>query len=73
MTESLYVRIKARLGAAGGRLCAALACYAVLLAAALCVLLPVRTSNERFLLGAVLAVFAILAAKTVAHSRDADE
>jgi hypothetical protein len=52
-----------------GRLMAALICYGVLLAAALVALLPVRTSNERYILGFVLALFAILIIKTIAHTQ----
>ena len=74
MPDSLYAQLRAKLrgkmGTANGRLFAALGCYAVLLSAALYVLLPTRTSDEQFLLGAVLLVFAILITKTLAHSRD---
>jgi hypothetical protein len=51
------------------RLILALACYLVLIILALVVFLPVRTSDERFALWLVLAVFAILIVKTI-RSRD---
>ena len=74
MSDSLYAQLRAKLrgkmGTANGRLFAALGCYAVLLAAALYVLLPTRTSDEQFLLGAVLLVFAMMIVKTLVHSRD---
>ena len=57
------------------RLLIGLGCYAVLIAIALYALLPVRTSNERFILGFVLFFFAILIVKTIIHSatdREAD-
>jgi putative copper export protein len=46
----------------------ALACYLVLAAVALYLLLPVRNSNDRFVLGFVLCFFAILAVKTISHA-----
>jgi hypothetical protein len=54
------------------RLLAVLACYAVLLAIALYMLLPARTSHERFLISAVVGVFAILIVKTMKHAHDDD-
>ena len=48
----------------------ALVCYAILIATALYVLLPVRSQEERYLLGFVLCVFAILIFKTLRHARD---
>jgi hypothetical protein len=51
------------------RLITALACYLVLIVIALVVFLPVRTSNDRFVLWLVLAFFAILIVKTI-RSRD---
>ncbi len=42
-----------------------LACYAVLIAIAVYALQPIRTSNDRFLLGFVLCFFAILIVKTI--------
>lgn len=47
------------------RLLIGLGCYAVLIAAAVYALQPIRTSNDRFLLGFVLCFFAILIVKTV--------
>ena len=52
------------------KLLIALICYGVLILAALCLLLPVRSSNESFILGAVLVVLTILIVKTIAHSQD---
>ena len=52
------------------RLMAALACYGVLIVVALFALLPIRSSNEGFVLALVLGVFAILIVKTIAHSQD---
>jgi hypothetical protein len=48
----------------------AMACYAVLIAVAVYALLPVRTSNDRFILGFVLCVFAILIFKTIIHAAE---
>jgi predicted membrane channel-forming protein YqfA (hemolysin III family) len=50
------------------RLYIALGCYGALVLVGLWVMLPVRSRDEQFLLGLFLAVFAILAVKTVAHS-----
>jgi len=47
------------------RLVIALACYLVLIVTALVVFLPVRTSNDRFVLWLVLAFLAILIVKTI--------
>ena len=47
-------------------------CYGVLILASLFVLLPVRSSNEGFLLGMVLLFFAFLIIKTIVHSGDMD-
>jgi hypothetical protein len=52
------------------RLAAALTCYALLIAAALWKLLPVRTRDEVFVLGAVFFVFTILIVKTIAASQN---
>jgi hypothetical protein len=52
------------------RLIVALACYGVLIGIALFALLPVRSSNEGFVLALVLCVFAILIVKTIAHAQD---
>jgi predicted outer membrane lipoprotein len=55
------------MSAANRKLIAALCCYAVLSGMALYLLLPARTSDEQFVLGVVLIVFAILTAKTLTH------
>jgi hypothetical protein len=52
------------------RLLIAMACYLVLIGVALYALLPVRTKNDQFMLGIVLAVFALLIVKTIAHAED---
>jgi hypothetical protein len=64
------VYLRARLKGAGPRLFIALACYLVLILIALYELLPVRTSNDRFILGFVLLVFALLIVKTIVHAKD---
>lgn len=43
-------------------------CYAVLIAVALYRLLPVRSSDERFILMIFLLVFAFLIVRTVMHA-----
>ena len=50
------------------KLVIALSCYGALILAALYFLLPVRSSNEKFILVVVLLVFALLTVKTLAHS-----
>ncbi len=55
---------------ANRRLLLALGCYCILILAALWALLPARSSDERFLLGLVLCVFAVLIIKTLVHSGD---
>jgi hypothetical protein len=55
------------------KLLIALICYGVLILAALYMLLPVRSSNESFILGVVLLVFALLIVKTIVHSQDDDD
>ena len=52
------------------RLLLAMACYLVLILIALYSLLPIRSSNEGFLLGLVLCIFAVLIIKTLAHAED---
>ncbi len=47
-------------------------CYLVLLGIALYVLLPVRTSEERYLLGFVLFVFTVLIFRTLLHAAKGD-
>lgn len=54
------------------RLIAAMICYGVLIMAALYLLLPVRSSNDAFLLGVLLLFFALLIIKTLVHSQDPD-
>jgi hypothetical protein len=58
---------------ANRRLAVALACYLVLIIIALITLLPIRSSNDGFVLALVLAVFAILIIKTIAHSQQDDQ
>jgi hypothetical protein len=60
----------AKLKRANRKLIVALACYFVLILIALYELLPVRTSNDRFILGFVLLVFALLIVKTIVHAKD---
>ena len=51
-----------------------LGCYAVLIGVAVYALQPIRTSNDRFLLGFVLCFFAILIVKTIIRFfQDRDE
>ena len=64
------VYLRSKLKGASPRLFIALACYLVLILIALYGLLPVRTSNDRFVLGFVLLVFALLIVKTIVHTRD---
>ena len=49
------------------RLYLALACYGILVLVGLFVLLPARSREEQFLLALFLAIFAILAVKTIAR------
>ena len=67
--KDILTKLREKINGPHGRLIAALACYFVLIMAALVVLLPVRTSHDRFVLGFVLALFAILIVKTIAHSQ----
>ena len=64
------VSLRAKLKGASRRLFIAMTCYLVLILIALYGLLPVRTSNDRFVLGFVLLVFALLIVKTIVHARD---
>ena len=66
MLSLLLASLRA-MSAANRKLLAAFCCYAVLLGMALYVLLPAYTSEEQFILGAVLLIFAILIAKTLRH------
>ena len=45
-------------------------CYAILIGIALEEFLPARSAGDRFLLAAVLGVFALLIVKTWVHFRD---
>ena len=51
------------------RLLISLGCYIVLLAAGLFVLLPVRSQEDRYVLGFFLAVFTIFTWKTIVHAK----
>jgi len=64
------VSLRAKLKGASPRLFMALTCYLILILVALYGLLPVRTPNDRFVLGFVLLVFALLIVKTIIHARD---
>jgi hypothetical protein len=71
MTQNYFlVHLSEKLKTAKGRLFAVIICYAVLLAIALYALLPARSSNERFLVGTVVAVFVLLFIKTMKHADD---
>jgi hypothetical protein len=62
--------VRGKLAIPNRRLLAALICYGILILIALYALLPVRSSNEGFVLGLVLFVFVILIVKTLAHAED---
>ena len=62
--------MREKISRANRRLITALACYLILIAIALVAFLPARTSNDRFILGLVLALFAVLIVKTIAHSQN---
>jgi hypothetical protein len=47
-------------------------CYLALVGVALYVLLPIRTQEERYLLGFVLFIFCLLIFKTLIHARKGD-
>ncbi len=47
-------------------------CYGVLILVALLTLLPVRSSDETFILVVVLLVFALLIIKTIRHAEEED-
>jgi hypothetical protein len=64
------VSLRAKLKGTNPRLLIALACYLILILIALYGLLPVRTSNDSFVLGFVLLVFALLIVKTIVHTSD---
>lgn len=50
------------------RLYAVLSCYGILVLAGLYTLTPARSREEQFLLALYLAIFALLAVKTIARS-----
>jgi hypothetical protein len=54
------------------RLLFAMVCYLVLLSLSLYVVLPVQTKEERYLLGFVLFVFAMLIFRTLLHAAKGD-
>ena len=60
----------AKLKRANRKLIVALSCYFILILIALFELLPIRTANDRFVLGFVLLVFALLIVKTIVHSAE---
>jgi hypothetical protein len=62
--------LREKMNNANRRLLIAMACYGILALISLIVLLPVRSSNDAFLLGLVLFIFAFLAIRTLAHSQD---
>jgi len=64
--RSLLARFK-EMSAANKKLFAALCCYAVLLGLALYVFLPANSSEEQLILGAVLLIFGMIIAKTIAR------
>ena len=68
--KPLLLFLREKMSAANRRALIAMACYGILALIALIVLLPVRSSNEAFLLGLVLFIFAFLAIKTLVHSED---
>jgi Kef-type K+ transport system membrane component KefB len=67
---SLLPLLREKMKSANCRLIAAMACYAAIIAIALYAFLPICSSQERFLLGVVLFVIALLIVKTLVHSRD---
>ena len=68
--KALRSTLRGKISAAKRRLILAMACYCILALIALFVLSPVRNSQEGFLLGLVLFVFAFLALKTLIHAQD---
>lgn len=64
----LWRRLTTKLKNANRRLVVGMACYLVLILIALYGLLPARTSNDRFVLGLVLAVIALFIVKTIVHA-----
>lgn len=67
---TLLSLLREKIKKANRRLLVAMACYVALILVALYALLPARSSQDRFLLGVVLLVFALLIVKTLAHAED---
>jgi hypothetical protein len=67
---SVLSNLRSKLKGANRRLIVAMACYLVLILIALYGLLPVRNSNDGFVLGFVLLVFTLLIVKTLVHAED---
>lgn len=71
MSQGAFLsRMREKIKSVDRRLAVAMICYAVLIGVVLAVFLPVRSANDRFLLGMVLLVFALLIVKTLAHAGD---
>jgi hypothetical protein len=70
MIQQIRSWISEKIKTANRRLLIAMACYFVLIAAALYALLPVRTRDDKFMLGTVLLIFTLLIIKTLAHAED---
>ena len=68
--EVFLSRVREKIKSADRRLIVAMLCYAVLIGIVLAIFLPIRSSNDRLLLGTVLLVFALLIVKTLAHAGD---
>jgi hypothetical protein len=68
--SSAFSNLRAKLKGANRRLIIAMACYLALILIALYELLPVRTSNDGFVLGIVLLVFLLLIVKTLVHAEE---
>ena len=68
--KPLMALLRERVKTVNRRLLAAMACYLVLILVALYALLPIQSSQEGFLLGTVLFIFAILIIKTLVHAED---
>ena len=68
--SSVLSNLRSKLKGANRRLIVAMACYLVLILIALYGLLPVRNSNDGFVLGFVLLVFTLLIVKTLVHAED---
>ena len=66
--NALLSRLREKLKSANRRLLAAMVCYAILILIVLAEFLPVQSANDRFLLGVLLFVFALLIIKTLAHA-----